>query len=66
MIHISTSSSKINNNSLVGVLQNGPKPQLSILKEVNKKEGCVSWRPPLLVFDIGQSVYLRGVNILSI
>ena len=31
MIHISSFSCEIDNSSLLGVLQNGPKPQLSIL-----------------------------------
>ena len=35
IIHISTFSSEIDNRSLVGVLQNGPKPQLSILKNMH-------------------------------
>ena len=35
IIHISTFSSEIDNRILVGVLQNGPKPQLSILKNMH-------------------------------
>ena len=40
MIHMSTFKSEIDNSSLVQVLQNGPKPQQSILKDRHDRFRC--------------------------
>ena len=66
MMHMSTIRSEIDNSSLVPVLQNGPKPQLSILKIDHSDFDTNDHTYPLMRFLSQFGCLLINLDILHI